>query len=730
MYAIDPRSLAVRMAAVALLFALIPVTAFVPDEGMYAPDQIARLPLRKRGLKIDPSELYNPHAPSISDAVVRVNIPTGGFGTGEFVSPDGLILTNHHVAFDALVEASTKDNDLGEKGFSAGSRRDELPAKGYSIILTKRAEDVTSRVLAGTDGLNGDEKTAKIASNVKEIETAEQARAKNSTVKIQKLDEGFFYYLYDTLTVNDVRVVYAPPRNIGFFGGDPDNFEWTRHTGDFTFLRAYTAPDGSFAEYSPENVPFRPEKFLRISIDGIDEGEFVMVMGYPGGTTRFRESPTVAYEQNVNFPYIADYVRTRSETLTKIAQERPEKALELQAEIFSLNNAVKLYEGNVESMRRARITDQRRMQERELGRWIDSDPKRKTKYPDLFKRIEAATTAYYRVAQRDRALSIFPSGTTTKRFMAAYAAITAVGDGKATALGEEERKKREEAFKESFKEWDPEFEKEMIGFFLRKIDDLPDDQRFAHLDSLLGNKKGKERRAAENELASRIVVAFDAPEKILALYDMGLEQIEQKYPDISGLVFALQEARDHIAERNVAFSKDIAPLRLQYRQALAEWKRSQPYPDANATLRFSYGNIKGYSPREAVTYHPFTTLAGVLEKDTGMEPFDVPEKLRQLNDSRDFGRYGVTGNLPVNFLSDTDIIGGNSGSPVLNGRGEQVGIVFDGNYEGLGNDIFFNPARGRTISVDIRYVLFLTEKFGGAGWILDEMSIIGGKRKK
>lgn len=730
MYPGNRRSSASRFVVFLILFSFVPALAFVPDEGMYAPDQIDRLPLKKRGLKIDPSELYDPSKPSISDAIVRVNIPTGGFGTGEFVSPDGLVLTNHHVGFDALVEASTSENDLGDKGYSARSRNDELPAKGYSIILTTRTENVTQKVLEGTGALTGEARAKRVAANIGALEASERAKKPGSQIEIRELNDGFFFYLYETETIKDVRVAYAPPKSIGFFGGDPDNFEWTRHTGDFTFLRAYVAPDGSFADHSPNNVPYKPKRHLRISLEGVDEGEFVMVMGYPGGTTRFRESGTIEYAQNVNFPYIADYVRTRSDTLSRIAEEQPGKAVALQAEIFSLNNAVKLYEGNVEAMKRANIVEQRREQERQLEKWIEADPGRKEKYSGLFEEIERLTTSFYNGARRDRALSIFPSGTTTRAFAAAYAAIASVGDHPAGKAEPEDKKKRESAVKAAFEDWDPVFEQEMILFFLRKIGELPEGQRFVHLDSLLGNKKGRERKAAESELASKIVNAFDSPEKVLALYDMSLEQLEQRYPDISGLVFALREAKAHIADRAGIFEEEIAPWRLRYRQALAEWKKAEPYPDANATLRFSFGNVKGYSPREAVTYHPFTTLAGALEKDTDVEPFDVPDKLEELFKKGEFGVYGDSGSLPVNFLSDTDIIGGNSGSPVLNGRGEQVGLVFDGNYEGLGNDMFFNPARGRTISVDIRYVLFLTEKFGDSGWLLNELDIRKPKGKK
>ena len=703
--------------------ATLPAVAFVPDEGMYTPGQVSELNLKKRGLKIPASEIYSPTAPSISDAIMRVNIATGGFGTGEFVSPEGLILTNHHVGFDALVAASSEDNDLATNGFAASSRANELPATGYTLMLTSRVEDVTAKVTAGTEELSGDALAAKLEENRKALETAEQAEAKNSTIRIQELNDGLYYFLYETQTIKDVRLVYAPPRNIGFFGGDPDNFEWTRHTGDFTFLRAYVAPNGDFAEYSKDNVPYKPKKFLTISLDGISENDFVMVMGYPGGTTRYRESASVKYNQKISYPFIADYVQSWSDALNLISEEEPEKAIPLQSEIFSLNNTVKVFEGNVDAMRRADIIDARKNQESQMAAWIDADAARRAKYGSLFSDLELIAKTHYKTAARDRVISIFPSGSTTQAFLLAYAAITAVADGRGLGANEEAKKKALEAIDAVYEEYDPILEREMIKFFLFKMSELPEDQKFAPAEALFGDLEGKDRRAAEAAFAEKIASRFDSPESIKSLYDKNLDELTQEMPDIVKFVLGLRESKADFAVRTAKFNKEIGPLRLKYERVLSGYEGKKLYPDANGTLRFTFGNIKGYSPREAVIYKPFTTLRGVIEKDTGKDPFDVPEKLKELQAAGNFGVYGKDGTVPVNFLSTTDIIGGNSGSPVMNGRGEQVGIVFDGNYEGLGDDIFFSNDYGRTISVDIRYVLFLTERFGSSGWILKEMSI-------
>ena len=283
----------------------------------------------------------------------------------------------------------------------------------------------------------------------------------------------------------------------------------------------------------------------------------------------------------------------------------------------------------------------------------------------------------------------------------------------------------------AFKDREPVYEREMIKFFLLKLDELPADQKFAEAESVFKAFSGKDRRNAEASFAASVAEGdLDTPEKVAALYGMTLDAIRNASPNLVTLAVGLGRERAALAARTTAFGTSIDRLRLLYQQGMAEMKGTTPYPDANSTLRFTYGNVKGYSPREAVTYTPFTTLKGMIEKDTGVNPFDAPQKLKDLQAARDFGRFGEGDSVPLNFLSTTDIIGGNSGSPILDGKGEQVGICFDGNYEGLGNDMFYDPNYGRTISVDIRYVLFVTEKFGGAGWILDEMKIVGGPKAR
>ena len=696
------------------------VAAF--DEGMFTPDQIAKLPLRQRGLKINPSDLYNPNGVDISDAVIRLSIGC----TAEFVSPKGLILTNHHCGFDALVSASTPQTDYVENGFKADSMAQEMPAKDYSIYITNRVEDVTAKITGATENLSGDALAAAIKKNIEELTASEQAKApKGTAIRIQGLNSGFYYYLYETQQIQDVRVVYAPPRNIGVFGGDPDNFEWTRHTGDFTFLRAYVAPDGSSAAYSTNNVPFSPKKHLTVNIGGVKENDFVFVMGYPGSTTRYRESQAVDFAEKVNFPFLAAYLKARSDALHKVGETDEQKRIRYQSDIANLDNYRKVYEGSSLAVRRGETVAARRAEETKFAAWVNVDPTRRARYGEVLPNLNRVSGEFYTSSQRDLLVRTLPPAAlvTFRQLYDAFASVTA---GK--KLNDAEEKQKLADVQKAWALREPIYEREIIKFFLEQMAELPADQKFAPAETLFGSTSGRQRRTSEEAFAISIAenTDFDTPEEIVDLYDKSANDLRKDYPNLFAFMSAFIQEKAAVTARTGKFNAEIDRLRRLYLQGMAEMKGVRPYPDANSTLRFTYGNIKGYAPREAVRYTPFTTIKGMIEKDTGVKPFDVPQKLKELQRNRDFGRYGQGDSVVVNFLASTDIIGGNSGSPIMNAHGEQIGLVFDGNYEGLGNDIFYSPDYGRTIAVDIRYVLFVTEKFGDAKWVVDEMTVKGG----
>ena len=702
---------------VTILAAYVTPTFALFDEGMYMPDKIATIrDLKKRGLKLKPEEIYNPAGGGLTDAIIRLSIGC----SAEFVSPEGLILTNHHCAFDALVSASTPGNDLVENGFKADNRGGEISAKDYSIYITERSEDVTAKINAGGMAPTGEA----LAAAIKNLTEAEQAKApKGSVVRIQTLNNGFYHYLFQTRQIKDIRVVYAPPRNIGVFGGDPDNFEWTRHTGDFSILRAYTAPDGTAAEYSPNNVPYKPKRYLTMNINGLKEDDFVFALGFPGVTTRYRESQSVEYARDANFPFLSSWLAARSAALREIGRTDEEKRIKLQSDIATFDNAFKVYDGGRQRLIQSQVVEKRQAEEKQFASWVEADAARKAKYGTVLSELAAVSAESNKQAKLDILVRRMPDPTMPV-FGQIYAAAAS-----GQMLDEAGKAEKLEAAKKAFEDREPLYEREMIKFYLQKFDELPADQKFDGAENLFGTFQGSARRAAEEAFAKNISEGdYWKPETIAAQYGPQTMEFRPERDQPKAFAAALKKAKEAANARVAAFASKIDRLRLLYQQGMAEMKGSTPYPDANSTLRFTFGNIKGYSPREAEFRTPFTTLNGMFEKDTGVNPFDVPKKLRDLATTRDFGRYGENGSVVVNFIATTDIIGGNSGSPVLNGNGEQVGLVFDGNYEGLGNDFYYDPNRNRTIAVDIRYVLFVTEKFGGAKWVVDEMKLVGGPK--
>ena len=707
-------TLAITLSSFSFVFARM-------DEGMYTPDRIASLGsmLKKRGLKIDPSEIYNPAGGGLSEAVIQLSVGC----TAEFVSPDGLILTNHHCGFDAVSSASTPEKDLIEHGFKADNRTGELPAKDYTLTITQRVEDVTAKVRQGTENLSGDALAAALEKNTEALVAAEKAKAPaGSDIKISMLNNGYFHYLYQTQEIKDIRVVYAPPRNIGVFGGDPDNFEWTRHTGDFTFLRAYTAPDGTPAAYSPNNVPMKVKRFLNVNIGGLKDDDFVFVLGYPGSTTRYREASSIEFARDANYPFLWQWLQSRSDALKLIGESDEKKRIELQSEIANFDNARKLYYGRSIQLRRAEVVQKRQAEEAQFTRWIAGDPARQQKYGTVLSELASITAESNKYAKRDVIVRRIPDPQMTI-FAQVYEAVN-----KSKPLPDSERAAKLAEIQKALEGREPVYEREMLKFFMRAFSELPEGQRFEWYDQYFKDKGN--RKAAEAAFASQVAEgSYWNGETLLALYGPQTMDYRPERDDVKAFAIALKKEKDAAGARAATFASKIDRLRLLYQQGMAEMKGVTPYPDANLTLRFTYGNVKGYSPREAEYRTPFTTLKGMIEKDTGINPFDVPQKIKDLNAAKDFGRYG-SDTVVVNFLSTTDIIGGNSGSPILNANGEQVGIVFDGNFEGVGNDFYYNPNNDRTISVDIRYVLWVTEKFAGAKWIVDEMKLVGGGKAK
>ena len=721
-----------------LLFALVfsPFASFA-DEGMWLPDSLSKLPLaqlKKRGFELKPEDIYSTTQASLKDAIVQISIG----GTGSFVSPEGLILTNHHVAFAAITRASTTEKDYINNGFLAKSRGEEIPAQGYTVSILQDFKDITADVLsAAKPEMTPEQRDA--AMNAKKAEIQKNAlngRDKDGIrIQIVEATSGLQYFLYTYLTLRDIRMAYAPPKSIGYFGGDPDNFEWPRHCGDFTFLRAYVGPDGKPAGFSKDNVPFKPKRFLAVNAAGIKEGDFTFVMGHPGATYRYRESYSLDYRQNIQLPDQIATFKKQIDSLTKLGDKNPALKIRLADQIFGLSNSLKAYEGAVVGLKKMNLVERRRAEEEALKKWLDANPTAKAKYGNVLPQIEALYAELKSFATKQSAFGeLFGSGDLVNALNFAYSRAL----DKEKPAGEHSPQFSDGALPQitnqlngGWSEREVESEVADLAGALEALAGLPAGQKFDMAEKLFGNQTGDARRKAEFDFAEKVITnsKFKSFDELKKLFMASAADIRAIDDPLLKLVVSAADENAPYAKRLNKFNSEVVRLRPNYVAAMLEMKKSAYYPDANFTLRFTYGEVKGYKPRDAVTYDWQTSLAGVIDKDTGKEPFNVPAALKELSKKKDFGNYvdARLNDIPVNFLTTTDITGGNSGSPIMNGRGELIGLVFDGNFEGLGGDYAFDGSLNRTINVDIRYVLYLTEKLGGASYLFNEMQIKRGK---
>lgn len=721
---------------------VVPPFASFADEGMWLPDKIDRLPLaqlKKKGFELKPEEVWSATAPSLKDAIVQISIG----GTGSFVSADGLILTNHHVAFGAVTRASSTEKDYINNGFLAKSRPEEIPAQGYTISITQEYKDVTSEVLSAIKPeMSNEERMRAITARQQEIaRTALAGRDKEGyRTQVVAATGGYQYFLYTYLTIRDIRLVYAPPKSIGYFGGDPDNFEWPRHCGDFAFLRAYVGADGKPANFNKDNVPFKPKKFLPINAGGIKEGDFGMVMGYPGSTFRYRESYSIEYNQNIQLPLQISALRQQIEALTKAGEKDPAVKIRNAERIFGLSNSLKSFEGTVSGLKRMNLVERRRAEEAEFAKWLDANPAMKAKYGETIRKIAEAYGELNTFGRRQVALNgLLNAGDLVNAIEFAYGRAA----DQEKPVNERSMQFGDANFKrvmaELGKEWgarDVESEITDLALALRTAAKLEGGQKLPYVEEIFAGQAATGREKAESEFARNAIAgsSIKTIADIERLSGQPAAEIRRSNDPLVRLVAMAYDDISQISRKIQQFNGAITKLRPDYVAGMLAWreavKKGLPYyPDANFTLRFTYGEVRGYKPRDAVTYDYQTSFAGVIQKDTGEEPFNVPAGLKDLFRKKDFGNYVEPrlNDVPADFLLTTDITGGNSGSPVMNGRGEVIGLAFDGNYEGLGGDYSFDISSNRTIAVDIRYVLFVTEKFAGADYLFKEMQIRRGR---
>ena len=697
------------------------------DEGMWMLPLLQKMngkAMKDLGCRLTPKEIYDINNSSLKDAIVQF----GGGCTAEMISDQGLLVTNHHCGYRNIQKLSSVEHDYLKDGYWAMNRGEELPCEGLTVTFLEYMQDVTDIIgkaaqKAEKEFRNEEDKESKIAEAVEKAKEKLTENAKKDyphcDVEIENFYDNNVAYLIVYKTYRDIRFVGAPPSSIGKFGADTDNWMWPRHTGDFSMFRVYADKDNNPADYSKDNVPYTPKQSLKISLKGIEEGDYTMIMGYPGRTTRFQTSPELKFQIEQNDIRIA--ARTvRQNVLLEDMLADPKIKIQYASKYSGSSNGWKKWQGMKLAFGKLGIIERAEAEEKAFEEWVNADPKRVKKYGtavnDIKKCVDivkepslAFTLAYESVYNIE--LTAFAG-----RMKAAFQRGLESGKDTVAAL-ESAYRTLVPLYKDYSFETDRKVAKAMLKFYRDNakeenyLKNLPTD--FANMDidafvdEMFDGSSFKSEEILEDAIRTKGTGIFD-------------EQTLKTFMSFSQAVFGPYASVQ-------AADRDVRNARKTYTAGLLEWKKGEPsYPDANFTMRLTYGTVKGYSPKDAVVYRHYTTLDGVMEKeDPDNWEFVVPAKLKELWKNSDFGQYAMAdGKMPVAFLSNNDITGGNSGSPVLNADGELIGLAFDGNWESMSSDVMFEPALQRCINVDIRYVLFIVDKFGGAGWLLDEMTIV------
>lgn len=710
------------MLLLSLLFSIV----LFADEGMYPISEIHKLNLKAKGLEIEPIDIFNPDGISLIDGICNV-----GGCSGSFVSSNGLILTNHHCAFRAIQSASTKEHDYLENGFLAKDRSEEIPARGYTVRINESYRDVSKEVLSVVDDkMELADRTKAIEKKIKQIITETEQEHPGKRAEVSEMFIGKTYVLFLYTYLKDLRLVYAPPRSIGNFGGEVDNWMWPRHTGDFSFMRAYVAPDGSPADYSTDNVPYQPKKFLKVAPEGVNEADFVFILGYPGRTYRHQTSYYMAYEQEVRMPYVVDWYQWQINVMEKMGEQDRAIALKHDSRIKGLANTEKNYRGKLIGLKRMNLVEKKRAEEKELQQFIEADPERKAKYGSLLAEIG---DIYQQIsAESDRSLVLsylLRSATPLSNAYTVYEASIERQkkdvERKSAFMDRNFARTKERLFL-GLKDYYEPTDKVIFKEILLRAAKLPDGQTIPAIADIIKNNSNPDD-AINNFLESAYAQSKMTDEKVIAdRFNESAEKIEKRDDPFIKLAMALYPTYEEREEKSKARQGAIDKLYAQLIDVKKDFLAKDFIPDANGTLRLTYGFIRGYSPRDAVYSEPITTATGVLEKTTGQDPFDTPQKLIDLINAKDFGRFEhlKLKSVPTAILYNMDTTGGNSGSAVLNARGELVGINFDRAFEATINDYAWSEDYSRSIAVDIRYVLWITQKFGSAGYLLQEMNVL------
>jgi hypothetical protein len=697
------------------------------DEGMWLPLLLKRLnyeDMKKKGCKLTADEIYNINNSSLKDAIVMLS---GGSCTAEAISSEGLLLTNHHCGYEAIQTNSTVEHDYLTNGFYAKSKSEELPSGGITASFLVRIEDVTARILGELNAaMTEAERSAKVRQIAMSIE-AESTEGTGFNASVKGFFDGNEYYLFVYETFTDVRLVGAPPESVGKFGGDTDNWMWPRHTGDFSLLRVYAGADNKPAEFSPSNQPYKPKKFLPISLDGLKEDDFTMVMGYPGRTDRYLTSYGVQMALDISNPAVVKIRDKKLKLMKEDMDVSKEVRIKYAATYAQTANYWKYFIGQSEQLKNNGVVEKKKDLETKFQTWASQSPERLAKYGYALRDIENAYTDMRKVTlMRTYLNEAILQGAAVPYFAYQMGQLkealldTSNGGANAAAAIAEARPAAELFYKDYNIGTDKKLLEAMLSMYAESI---PKDMQPPILDSISKRYNNNYKAFVEDVYARSLYASAD---KFFAFLDKPDVTILENDPAIqvssSFLQHFMGNYRPQIVEIQSRIEKGNRAFVAGLREMMPEKKF---YPNANSTMRLTYGQVKDYDPRDGVEYNEYTTLKGVVEKEDASNPeFFVPAGLKELYKKKDYGIYGEKDELHTCFISTNDITGGNSGSPVINGKGELVGCAFDGNWEAMSGDIFFEDQVQRTISADIRYILFLIDKLGGAGNIVDEMQLM------
>ena len=699
-------------------------------EGMWRPDQLPSLAadLASRGLALPAEQLAD-----LTQWPMSAVISLGGC-TASFVSPQGLVVTNHHCAYGSIQYNSNEEHNYLRDGFLAADMRGELPgAPGTRVYVTTQIETVTETVLAGlTEDTPPRDRYQAVEDRQKAL-IAECEAPGGLRCQVASFNGGEEYRLITRLEIRDVRLVYAPPQSIGTFGGDIDNWMWPRHTGDWSFYRAYVGPDGAPADFSEDNVPYEPDSFLNVSSAGLEEGDFVMAAGYPGSTERYARLTEVNGAFDWSYPLRKRVYEGWADTIVEAAAENPDAQIKYASLLASINNATKNYGGQLEGAQKVGLKDRRAERDAELNAWVAATPERTAKYADAIAAIDAEIAAAQSTRERD-----FWYGQITRPTLLSTAQ-------RLYRLAQERQKpdaEREPGFQERdmtmFRQglqqidrrFDPDVDLAAWMYFLNEYRSLSRDQRTAPYDRALGLSPDESAADLTRRLADWYERStLTDTQARLNWMNASPAAFEGSNDPFIAMAVALYETDMAQEERLKNRAGKMLALQPRYMEAITAWQASlgRPvYPDANSTLRVTYGEVKPACPRDGLCYTAFTTLEGIVEKYTGEDPFDAPARQRELIEQGHYGEYALDsiGSVPVNFLTTLDSTGGNSGSATLDSDGNLVGLLFDGTYESINSDWDFAEDITRTIHVDTRYMLWVMDYVDEADWLIEEMTLV------